>query len=64
MRFDEHPTVSVPSNKATGQPRPPVSRGELQALALICGADEAGIVAIAHQELDAQRDEVFRLLQG
>ena len=60
MLLDDHPTVRALAAKERPQPHPPITREELQALALACGADDAGIVAIAHEELDAQRDEVLR----
>jgi len=41
------------------QRRPPFSRQELQVMALACGADNAGIVSIGHQEPGAQRDREY-----
>jgi ferredoxin-NADP reductase/ferredoxin len=64
MRLDDHPTVKALGQRKNDQSRDaarqPISREELQALAISCGADDAGIVAIGHEELDSQRDEVLR----
>lgn len=64
MMLDEHPTVrALRAKEVNGHAAPqgqPVTREWLRDLALACGADDAGLVAIGHEELDAQRDEVLR----
>ncbi|MFC6761444.1 2Fe-2S iron-sulfur cluster-binding protein [Sulfitobacter porphyrae] len=53
----------IRSAEQAGKPAPasqPITREELHELALACGADDAGIVAISHEELDPQRDEILR----
>lgn len=61
MNLDDHPTVKALRDRKSPEPeRSPITRDELKALALACGADDAGIVAIGHEELDSQRAEVLR----
>lgn len=64
MNLDDHPTVRAlrakESAPSQATPRMPLTRELLRDIALACGADDAGIVDIAHEELDAQRDEVLR----
>lgn len=64
MELEDHPTVKkLREAERVGDAfgdRRPLTREELRNLALACGADDAGIVAISHEELDPQRDEVLR----
>ncbi|OAN78634.1 hypothetical protein A8B82_09725 [Sulfitobacter sp. EhC04] len=64
MKLDEHPTVRhmreagrTVGGAATVQS---LTGDELRALAIECGADDAGLVEIGRTELDPQRDEILK----
>jgi NAD-dependent dihydropyrimidine dehydrogenase PreA subunit len=63
-RLDDHPTVVLHRQKATGTPPGVLDAGRLRSLCLEAGADDVGFVAIDRPELDDQRGEILALLPG
>ena len=65
MNLEDHPTVRRLSKQLLeGEHQPPaetmIDGAWLRGLALDCGADDAGLVEIARQGLDPQREEILR----
>lgn len=64
MNLEEHPTVrrlrEASRDGATRGGGGPLTAHELRELARACGADDVGVVAIGHHELEPQRDEILR----
>src|SRR5947199_10773556 len=65
MNLEDHPTVRRLSKQLLeGEHQPPaetmIDGAWLRGLALDCGADDAGLVEIARQGLDPQREEILK----
>jgi ferredoxin len=71
MSMESHPNVAavrargraVGLTVSAGKP-PPLSGAELKALALSCGADDAGVVSLDHPKLDADRAKIRSAFPG
>jgi len=60
MKIDNHPTVRQHLAAGwTARGLHPLDAGWLKAMALECGADDVGLVAIDRPELDDQREEIL-----
>ena len=56
-KLDRHPTVINHRARKRNQ-RVSLAADELRAIAIQCGADDAGVVSIGRSELDDQRDDI------
>lgn len=64
MALDDHPAVRRYRETPAQRPRTRVDASWLRDLALECGADDAGIVAIGREELAPQRAKIEALMPG
>jgi len=63
-RLDQHPSVQAVRSRPSPAPPERLTLDRVRAIALAAGADDAGVVALDHPDLEPERPHVQRALPG